>query len=77
TSEVADRLNITTNTVRMHQRYLYRRLDVHDRVGLVVRLVLTEREMASEARAARAAAARPRLPVAVPDGPRVTLSAAR
>ncbi|MBN2445295.1 MAG: hypothetical protein JXO22_01115, partial [Phycisphaerae bacterium] len=25
TSEVADRLNITTNTVRMHQRYLYRR----------------------------------------------------
>jgi DNA-binding CsgD family transcriptional regulator len=50
TSHVAEDLGVSVNTVRMHQRYLYRRLGVHDRVGLVIRLLFTERELDAQRR---------------------------
>ena len=41
---IAQALGIKSNTVRMHANDLYRRLNVHDRVGVVVRLVLVHRK---------------------------------
>ena len=41
---IALELAISVNTVRTHVRGLFRRLDVDSRLGLVVRLVLAERE---------------------------------
>lgn len=40
---IAVRTGLSINTVRMHIRELFSRLDVHDRVSVVVRLVLAER----------------------------------
>jgi len=42
---MAFHLSISPHTVRMHLKALFKRLDVHDRVGLVVRLVLADREL--------------------------------
>ena len=42
--EIACRLGISPDTVRMHLRGLFERLQVHERVGVVVRLVLADRE---------------------------------
>lgn len=36
--EIAVRLGITSNTVRMHVRGLFKKMGVHDRVGVAVRL---------------------------------------
>lgn len=36
--EIADQLGITSNTVRMHVRGLFKKIGVHDRVGVAVRL---------------------------------------
>lgn len=35
--QIADDLSISSNTVRMHVKVLYQKLDVHDRVGVVLR----------------------------------------
>lgn len=48
--QIAARLAISRHTVRTHQRCLFERLDVHDRVGLVVRLVLANRAMSQSHR---------------------------
>ena len=39
------RLGISINTVRMHVRKLFDKTGAHDRVGLIVRLVTTERRL--------------------------------
>lgn len=41
--QIAARLRISVNTVRLHRRMLFRKLSVHDRVALVVRLVVVGR----------------------------------
>lgn len=43
--EIAKELRVTEYTVRMHANALYRRLEVHDRVGVVVKLVLHARRL--------------------------------
>lgn len=50
--EMARRLGLSMDTVRTHLRALYARLHVQSRVGVVVRLVLAERELADLQRAA-------------------------
>lgn len=62
--QVALWLGLSINTIGMHQRLLFRRLNVHDRVGLVVRFVLAERELRAELAALRPTA----LPVARSSG---------
>jgi DNA-binding CsgD family transcriptional regulator len=37
--EVAERLNISLNTVNYHVKEIYTKLDVHDRSGMVERLL--------------------------------------
>jgi len=44
-AEIARRLGLSNDTVGTHLRSLYRRLEVASRVGVVVRLVLAEREL--------------------------------
>lgn len=41
---IARELGISRHTAAMHCERLFHRLDVHDRVGVVVRLVLAERD---------------------------------
>ena len=41
---IAVRAGLSINTVRMHIRELFNRLDAHDRVSVVVRLVLADRD---------------------------------
>jgi DNA-binding CsgD family transcriptional regulator len=43
--EIAQDLGITDNTVRMHVRDLFRRIDVRDRVGAVVWMVHEDRRI--------------------------------
>ncbi len=43
---IASRLGISINTVRMHIRGLFEKLGVQDRVGVVLRLALTQRRLA-------------------------------
>jgi len=43
---MAARLNISVNTVRMHMRALFAKLGTRDQVGVVVRLVVTQRRLA-------------------------------
>lgn len=43
--QIATELRISPDTVRMHLRGLFERLEIHERVGVVVRLVLADREM--------------------------------
>ena len=45
--QVGNSLGISENTVHTHLRLLFKRLEVHDRVGVVVRLVLTERQLSA------------------------------
>jgi DNA-binding NarL/FixJ family response regulator len=43
--QMATRLGISAGTVRMHLRTLFEKLEVHDRLGLAVHLVRTERKL--------------------------------
>ena len=43
---IADRLGVSHDTIRMHLRVLYRKLDITTRVGVPVRSVLAAREIA-------------------------------
>jgi len=43
--QIAQKLGISDNTVRVHVRSLFARLKAHDRVGVVVRLVLADRAL--------------------------------
>ena len=45
TQQIAVRIGISPDTVRLHLRKLFTRLNVHDRVGVVVRLVLADRKI--------------------------------
>ncbi len=45
TDTIAARLDLSPHTIRMHLRGLFERLDVQERVGMVVRLVDAERKM--------------------------------
>lgn len=42
-SEIAHRLGVAPSTVRMHSVELFRRLDIHDRIGVPIRLILVHR----------------------------------
>lgn len=44
-SEIAEWLGLSSDTVGTHLKALYRKLNVQSRVGVVVRLVLAEREL--------------------------------
>lgn len=48
TQQIAARIGISPDTARLHLRKLFARLDVHDRVGVVVRLVLADREIGGQ-----------------------------
>jgi DNA-binding CsgD family transcriptional regulator len=48
--DMARRLGLSMDTVRTHLRALYARLHVQSRVGVVVRLVLAQRELSDAAR---------------------------
>ncbi len=48
TQQIAARIGISLDTARLHLCNLFARLDVHDRVGVVVRLVLANRETSGE-----------------------------
>ena len=48
TQQIAARIDISPDTARLHLRKLFAKLDVHDRVGVVVRLVLADRESGDE-----------------------------
>ena len=43
---IADRLGVSHDTVRMHTRVLYRKLNITSRVGVPVRSVLAARNIA-------------------------------
>jgi DNA-binding CsgD family transcriptional regulator len=45
--QTAQRLGISINTVRMHMRALFRKLNVHGRVGIVLRLAMAQRKLES------------------------------
>ncbi|MBN2562905.1 MAG: helix-turn-helix transcriptional regulator [Phycisphaerae bacterium] len=45
TQQIAARIGISPDTARLHLRKLFARLDVHDRVGVVVLLVLADRKI--------------------------------
>jgi len=51
--EIAVGLRKAPDTVRMHLRGLYDKLDVHDHVGVVVRLVVAERNLRIRPRGVR------------------------
>jgi DNA-binding CsgD family transcriptional regulator len=73
--QIATELGRSVNTVAMHQRMLFRRLAVHDRVGVVVRLVQAERALRETAERTHAGElARGR--AVLPDRPPVTLHVA-
>ena len=42
--DISQRLKVSANTVRTHLRALYARLGVRSRVGVVIRLIMAERE---------------------------------
>ena len=46
--QMARHLGIAPDTVRMHLKALFERLEVHERVGVAVRLVLADREGRTE-----------------------------
>lgn len=41
--EIAAKLGISSHTVHMHMKCLFQKLNVRDRVGVIVRLVLADR----------------------------------
>ncbi len=43
--EIAAKLGISSHTVHMHMKCLFEKLDVRDRVGVVVRLVSADRSI--------------------------------
>lgn len=43
--EMAKHMSVSEDTIRLHIRELYRRLRVGQRVGVVVKLVLTQRNL--------------------------------
>lgn len=43
--EIADSLALSISTVRMHTIELFRRVEVRDRIGVPVRLVLADRTL--------------------------------
>jgi DNA-binding CsgD family transcriptional regulator len=45
---IADEAGISVNTVRMHMRGLFKKLDAHDRVSVVVRLVAADQVLQSK-----------------------------
>jgi len=47
-SDIATRMGISVNTVRMHMRALFFTLGVRDRVGVVLRLVLSHRSLLND-----------------------------
>jgi DNA-binding NarL/FixJ family response regulator len=47
---IAKNLGVSQSTVRMHAIELFKRLDVHDRIGVPVRLVLADRAFRSRKR---------------------------
>ena len=47
---MALRLGISVNTVRMHVRGLFQAVDTHDRLGAMLRLVETHRQLQGETR---------------------------
>lgn len=50
--QIALHLSIAPDTVRMHLRVLFERLNIHERVGVVVRLALAEGQRVKEEQAA-------------------------
>ena len=46
TDGIARSLRIAPATVRMHKQGLFKRLGIHDRIGVPVRLVLAQRRIA-------------------------------
>jgi DNA-binding CsgD family transcriptional regulator len=45
TDEIAKRLDVKSETIRLHRRKLYGRLAVPDRIGVPVRLVVASRQL--------------------------------
>ena len=45
TAGVAEQLGVSPETVRTHSQALFKKLDIHDRVGVPVRLVLAHRTL--------------------------------
>jgi len=45
--QIAWRLGISSDTVHMHMKALFKKLGVHDRIGVVVRLVVVHREVSA------------------------------
>lgn len=45
--EIAWSLRISSSTVHMHMKILFKKLVVHDRIGVVIRLVIANRELSS------------------------------
>jgi DNA-binding CsgD family transcriptional regulator len=50
-AQMAERAQLSINTVRMHLRGLFARMEAHDRVGVLVRILLARRSMAESGRA--------------------------
>jgi len=44
--DIADRLGVSPDTIRMHTRVLYRKLGITTRIGVPIRSVLAAREIA-------------------------------
>lgn len=57
TAEIAGALVLSTSTVRLHIRALFERLDVRDRIGVPVRLVIMARELERQPAARRSSRA--------------------
>lgn len=45
--QMADKLHVSEGTARLHVKELFKRLEVNDRVGVPIRLVLASRDMQS------------------------------